>query len=76
MTSGGSLANPKQVKCAIAVPPGAQSVTLVGLYPSAETSTKYDEPLTKRVILLFMLRRNKNCLHPARPPQRVENRLT
>jgi hypothetical protein len=48
MTSGGSLANPKQVKCAIAVPPGAQSVTLVGLYPSAETSTKYDEPFNKK----------------------------
>ncbi len=48
MASGGSLANPKQVKCAIAVPPGAQSVTLVGLYPSAETSTKYDEPFNKK----------------------------
>lgn len=48
LTSGGSLANPKQVKCAIAVPPGAQSVTLVGLYPSAETSTKYDEPFNKK----------------------------
>lgn len=47
MTSGGSLANPKQLKCAIGVPPGAQSVTLVGLYPSANPSIKFVEPFNK-----------------------------
>ena len=47
MTSGGSLANPKQVKCAIAVPPGAQSVTLVGLYPAAQSEKIDTTPLKK-----------------------------
>ena len=47
MTSGGSLANPKQVKCAIAVPPGAQNITLVGLYPAAQSEKIDTTPLKK-----------------------------
>lgn len=38
-TSGASMGNstPKQLNCSIRVPEGAQSVTLVGLYPAAES---------------------------------------